>query len=242
MKNYIFLTLIALIGTTNISAQNQTANLLQKEVKITEQIDINYLFFEPSNNKHTINGKKPLIIFLHGAGERGTDIEKVKVHGPPMIVETDKDFGFYVLSPQCRSNKRWNPKLLSQLLDEVLANNKNIDQNRIYLTGLSMGGYGTYDWAILEPNRFAAIAPICGGSATHTRLIKAFKHIPIWIFHGAMDEVVPVNASIEIAKLLKKAKADIQFTIYPFVNHNSWTETYENPELYKWFLSNSLNK
>ena len=225
-----------------VDAQTQSAYHINKEVTIKEKVDINYLFFKPSNNEYSIDGKSPLIIFLHGAGERGTDIEKVKVHGPPNIVETQKDFGFYVLSPQCRKNKRWDAKLLSQLLDDILAKNKNIDPNRIYLTGLSMGGYGTYDWAILEPNRFAAIAPICGGSDTHTRLVNAFKHIPIWIFHGAMDQVVDLDASIEIARALKNLDADVQFTIYPFANHDSWTETYNNPALYKWFLSNSLNK
>ena len=242
MKNITAITIITLCCLSSLLGQNQSVFHLNKEITVKEKVDINYLLFTPFNNKHAVNGKLPLIVFLHGAGERGTDIEKVKVHGPPKIVETEKDFGFYVLSPQCRKNKRWDPKLLSQMLDEVLATNKKIDPTRIYLTGLSMGGYGTYDWAILEPNRFAAIAPICGGSDTHTRLVQAFKHIPIWIFHGAMDQVVDLNSSIEIARVLKNMEADVQFTIYPFANHDSWTTTYTNPKLYKWFLSNVLNK
>ena len=242
MKNTFIITILTLISFNYTIAQTQSINHLNKEIAVVEKVDINYLLFSPSNTQHNVAGKLPLIIFLHGAGERGTDIKKVKVHGPPKIVVSKTDFGFYVLSPQCRENKRWNPKLLSQLLDEVLVKNKNIDTNRIYLTGLSMGGYGTYDWAILEPNRFAAIAPICGGSDTHTRLVNAFKHIPIWIFHGAMDQIVDINSSIAIARVLKNSEANVQFTIYPFANHNSWTETYNNPELYKWFLTNALNK
>jgi predicted peptidase len=109
-----------------------------------------------------------------------------------------------------------------------------VDQDRIYLTGLSMGGFGTWDWAVAEPGRFAAIAPICGGGKPF--FAKRIKHISTWIFHGAKDSGVPLSLSEEMVAAMEKHGAKPKLTVYPELEHDSWTVTYENPELYKWFL------
>ena len=177
--------------------------------------------------------KWPVIVFLHGSGERGSDINLVKVHGPPKLVEKDPEFPFIVVSPQCPSGERWTPKILSGMLDEVVAK-YSADQTRIYLTGLSMGGSGTWDWAAAEPQRFAALVPICGRGDTRTA--DTIKHLPMWVFHGAKDSPASVVAAEEIVKAVEKAGGKPKFTVYPDAGHDSWTMTYNNPELYKWLL------
>ena len=123
--------------------------------------------------------------------------------------------------------------MLDALLNEI-TENYNIDENRIYVTGLSMGGFGT--WALAEkyPHRFAAIAPVCGGG--DPAAVPTFSHLPVWVFHGAKDNVVPIDRSEAMVNELKKNGADVQFTVYPEAGHDSWTETYDNPALYEWFL------
>jgi len=175
----------------------------------------------------------PMILFLHGAGERGSDIEKVKVHGPPMMVETDKAFPFIVVSPQCPEGRRWQPETLIQLLDAVIETHQ-VDAERIYLTGLSMGGFGTWALAAAHPDRFAAIVPICGGGDPDQAC--RLKTLPTWVFHGAKDEVVPLSASQDMVTALQACDGNVRFTIYPDAGHNSWTQTYHNQELYAWFL------
>jgi predicted peptidase len=173
------------------------------------------------------------MLFLHGAGERGEDLEKVKVHGPPKLIEQGKDFPFIVISPQCPEDQWWSITDLDVLLDEIIGEYK-VDTDRIYVTGLSMGGFATWDLAIKYPNRFAAIAPVCGGG--NSRLVSTLKELPVWVFHGAKDNVVPLKSSQEMVDALEKADGEVKFTIYPEATHDSWTETYNNPELYEWFL------
>ncbi len=234
MRLLIFITLLVCCNSTNTIGQQVAQN---QKGAYTVPFEYDYLLFTPTNKVHqNKSGKLPLIVFLHGAGERGTDIQKVKVHGPPKLAEQNADFPFMVLSPQCPENQRWDARALSELLDHIIANHQ-VDRSRIYLTGLSMGGQGTYDLAILRPNTFAAIAPICGGDYMHAYSASIIKELPIWVFHGAMDEVVPLDNSVRIVKALKNLKADVQFTIYPMAGHDSWTETYLNEKLYTWFLS-----
>lgn len=222
-------------------SQSQVEHQFRGTKTIVVDVDYQYLLFTPTNQELVENGKLPLIIFLHGAGERGADLNLVKVHGPPKIAETNDEFPFMVLSPQCSLGEWWNAGALDLLIDDVVKNNP-VDLNRIYLTGLSMGGFGTWDLAILRPDRFAAIAPICGGSLMNSFAApQAIKDVPTWVFHGAMDQVVPLEASSRIVKALKNAESTVQFTIYPMAGHDSWTETYSNPKLYDWFLSHSLN-
>ena len=132
----------------------------------------------------------PLVLFLHGAGERGSDVEEVARRGPPGLVAGGKAFPFVLVSPQCELHQRWNPSVLLPLVDHV-AQSYHIDPDRVYVTGYSMGGAGTWDLAVAAPERFAAIAPLArGGDESQA---ERLMDLPIWAFHGAVDEVVPLS-------------------------------------------------
>lgn len=200
-----------------------------------KNININsYLLYLPKNYEDS--RLFPTIIFLHGAGERGVNINDLKRTGLPQKLESEKDFPFIVISPQCLPKSYWNIDMLNDFLDEVLQQYK-IDRERLYLTGLSMGGYGTWLWAINNPEKFAAIAPICGGGST--KEVHKLRGLPIWTFHGAKDEIVPISESVKMVKALEDNNIQVKFTIYPDAKHDSWTETYNNPELYSWFLNHT---
>jgi len=204
----------------------------------TRKEEMQYWFFLPKDYEANAGKSWPLLLFLHGAGERGDDIEKVTVHGPPKLLKDAAyrdQCPFIVVSPQCHSDFYWSPKQLLLLLDGIEKEYK-VDKSRVYVTGLSMGGFGSWMLALEAPDRFAAVAPICGGS----QLEKAPKLVdtPIWAFHGLLDTLVPAKLSIDMIAAIqvaggKKAK----LTLYPEAGHDSWTETYENEELYRWFLS-----
>ena len=223
-------------SSTKAQPEKQEQHNFEKEIKVT--LSANYLLYLPKDYNKS-DEAFPLVLFLHGAGERGTDIEKVKIHGLPRLANEGKDLPFIVVSPQCPDNMFWNVDLLAALLDNIEANYR-VDKNKIYVTGLSMGGHGTWSLAIAEPNRFAAIAPVCGWSDTSKASLIA--HLPIWVFHGEKDVVVPVKASEDMVNALINYNSDVKFTVYPEANHDSWTETYNNEELYKWFLEQSLDK
>jgi predicted peptidase len=157
-----------------------------------------------------------------------------------MLVEQGKDFRFILISPQCPLGKRWDPLALIALLDEV-ENIYRVDKNRIYVTGLSMGGEGTWNLAFTQPDRFAAIAPVCGRTGSLYLDAGKIKDLPVWVFHGAKDDVVPISESERMVEVLKECGNDVQFTRYPEANHNAWTKTYNNLELYKWILEHHLD-
>lgn len=228
---------ITMIFSSFSQLKNQTPHNFQEEVKIT--LSANYLLYLPKDYAES-DKEFPLILFLHGMGERGTDIEEVKTHGLPKLISEEKEFPFIVVSPQCPDEYFWNDDLLLALLDEI-ENDYRVDKNRIYITGLSMGGHGTWTLALAQPDRFAAIAPICGWS--HPVEFCKIAHMPIWIFHGAKDFVVPVSASEQMLEKLKSCGgSNVKLTIYPEAYHDSWTETYNNEELYKWLLEQCLDK
>lgn len=233
MKIYIIF-LLTVIFMTNSFSQNQSAKSFRKE--ITKEVSLNYLLYLPKdfNDKN----KFPLVVFLHGSGERGYDIEKVKIHGIPKLISHGKDFNFVAVSPQCPENEEWNLDALNALIDEIISDYK-IDENKIYLTGLSMGGAGVWELAIEYPEKFAAIAPVCGVVNRNLPFkVSKLKNMPVWVFHGANDDVVPIHQSANMVNLLKNSGNEkVKFTIYPESGHDSWTTTYENPELYNWFLS-----
>ena len=210
----------------------------QRPQQMNKQVEVkvDYLLHLPADYGKEQGKKYPLILFLHGAGERGTDLNVVKKHGPPKLVDGKTQVpvaDFIVVSPQCPPNKWWQPHEVIALLDEV-SQKHSVDPDRVYLTGLSMGGFGTWDTAARYPERFAAIAPICGGG--DPRRVRSLQNMPAWVFHGDKDEVVPVQRSIEMVDALKKLGNEPKFTRYPEAGHDSWTETYNNPELYEWFL------
>ena len=210
------------------------------ETQITMTYRLNYLLFLPEDYGQALDRRWPLILFLHGMGERGDDFDLLKKHGIPKIVETKDGFPFIAVSPQCPADSFWQVQVdaLNALLDEVVATYA-VDENRIYLTGLSMGGAGTWSVASAYPERFAAIAPICGSTFMARGFPHSLKNVPVWAFHGAKDDVVPIRHSENAVGALKAIGGDARLTIYPEARHDSWTETYNNPELYRWFLGHT---
>jgi predicted peptidase len=209
------------------TAAPQSAKVLDRDLKV----HLNYLLYEPKNYDAKPNW--PLVLFLHGAGERGSDLNLVKKHGPPKLVEQGKDFPFVLVSPQCPAERWWESVSLSVLLDEIVEKEK-IDKDRIYITGLSMGGFGTWSLAAYSPERFAAIVPICGGGEPFT--VHLLSQLPVWAFHGGKDPIVPIARSEAMINGLKAAGGNVKFTIYPNASHDCWTETYDNPAVYDWLL------
>lgn len=197
--------------------------------------ELPHLFFLPQGYEEDTRRRWPLILFLHGAGERGSDLNKVRKHGIPKVTDENPDFPFIVVSPQCPAGTYWPylVDLLNDLLDYALQTYR-ADPQRVYLTGMSMGGYGTFYLAMAYPDKFAALAPVCGGGDPGK--VSRIIHLPIWVFHGAQDNIVPIEESEIMVSALRKAGNKVQFTTYPNVGHDSWTETYNNPELYEWFL------
>lgn len=201
------------------------------------QVKLDYLFYLPGD--YESKQSWPLLLFLHGAGERGDDLELVKKHGPPRLIAEGKELPFIIVSPQCPNGRWWQPQELAVLLDEIVETYR-VDQDRICVTGLSMGGFGTWALAAYSPDRFAAIVPICGGGEPHWA--RMFVHIPAWVFHGAKDPVVTLDRSEKMVEAVKKHGGDAKLTVYPEAAHDSWTETYNNPELYTWLLEQRRTK
>jgi len=202
------------------------------EAKITIPAKLDYLLSLPADYDKA-GTTWPLVLFLHGSGESGNDLNKVKIHGPPKLVESNGPFPFILVSPQSPKGG-WNPDVLNALLDAVIQQ-YHVDKDRVYLTGLSMGGFGTWTLAAAHPEKFAAIAPICGGGnpADAAKLAR----IPAWVFHGAKDTTVPPKRSEEMVEALKAAGGNPRFTLYPEAGHDSWTATYANPDFWKWLLA-----
>ena len=220
------LVLPAIRAVAGDAGQQKSAEL-NRTIKVT----MKYLIYLPKD--YDQKPAWPLMLFLHGSGERGDNLDLVKHHGPPKLIGAEKQFPFIVVSPQCPNGKSWEPYELTALLDEIVEKYK-VDQDRIYVTGLSMGGFGTWALAAHTPNRFAAIVPICGGGdPSRTRRIA---RIPTWVFHGGKDPTVPLERSQKMVEALKKSGGDPKFTVYADAGHDSWTEAYNSPELYEWLL------
>ncbi len=213
----------------------QGAEPIQKAARLDTRVHVSldYLVYLPPDYERTDSW--PLLLFLHGAGERGDDLDLVKKHGPPKLIDQGKSFPFVVVSPQCPKHGWWTSKPLElmALLDEIVAKHK-IDQDRVYLSGLSMGGFGTWMLAGYAPDRFAAIVPSCGGGEALSA--RRLTDLPVWTFHGAKDPVVPLRRSEEMVDALKKLNGEVKLTVYPEAGHDSWTATYDNPEVYEWLL------
>ena len=196
---------------------------------------LHYLLFLPST--YAVHPQRwPLMLFLHGAGERGDDLQLVKRHGVANMVEEQPAFPLLVVSPQCPPTEAWALEPLLALLEDI-EQHYDVDPERLYVTGLSMGGFGTWAVAIAAPDRFAAIAPICGGGDPSR--VGVLRHLPVWAFHGARDPIVPLQRTVEIVEALRQCGGNVRFTVYPEAGHDAWTATYANPELYAWFLAHT---
>lgn len=198
--------------------------------------------------------KYPLVIFLHGAGERGTDNKKQLVHGMNDFASDAvmAKYPAFVVAPQCPEEKKWvevpwtdeshampaepseSMTAVFELID-TLQKTQPIDAKRIYITGLSMGGFGTWDAIQRRPELFAAAVPICGGG--DPILAKQIQFVPLWVFHGDADKAVKVNRSREMVAALKGVGTEVKYTEYKDVEHDSWTRTYADPALYAWLFA-----
>ncbi|MFD7906710.1 MULTISPECIES: N-acetylglucosamine/diacetylchitobiose ABC transporter substrate-binding protein [unclassified Kitasatospora] len=180
----------------------------------------------------------PLLLFLHGASERGEDLAGIAAHGPLKRIEAGADLPFVVVAPQCPSYSTWAAELsaLAALVREV-ADAHRVDPDRLYVTGLSMGGTGTWALTARYPGRFAAAVPICGSWLPEAA--PRIAHLPVWTFHGAEDRNIPVSHTEKIVAALREAGNPVRFTRYPDTGHDSWTRTYDDPEVYAWLLAQS---
>lgn len=225
-KAGLLFILFSLVGF----AQSETTGKI-KTVVVTNY-ELGYVLHKPLNTKE----KKPLIVFISGDGEKGTDLEKVKINGPLKYLKTHQ-LDAYVLAPQCKEDENWDTESIYQLILKIQKENK-IDSERIYVTGLSSGGWASWNLAFAHADLFAANVPVAG-FVDLIQLEKACEiaNIPTRIYHGLLDDVVNVNYAITIYKELKKCNAkDVQLTIFDDAGHDSWTRVYDNPEIYDWMF------
>jgi predicted peptidase len=252
-------SIIALLIVTATSAQD--TSLFKRQVYGKGADTLNYRILYPS--RYDVNKKYPVVVFLHGSGERGSDNAKQLQHGAKLFLDSMNRLKYpaFVIFPQCPENSFWaninraptggadslskfafvssgnasKPlSLVMQLLDSI-AETPQVEKNRIYLGGLSMGGMGTFEMLWRKPNFFAAAIPICGGG--DPKKVQTYAtNFPAWIFHGAADDVVPVSYSRVMVNSLKAAGAKVKYTEYPGVGHDSWTNAFAEPKLLEWLF------
>lgn len=209
------------------------------EVKSKSTSELGYILTSPSNINE--NEKLPLIIFLHGAGERGEDLEKLKCYCIPKLFCNNQDYNglsVFTLSPQCPQEKTWiDFKVeLFDLFDEI-CEKYPIDKNRVSLCGISMGGFGTWELALTQPERFSAIAPLCGGGMNWRAWYV--KDIPIRVYHGRRDDIVPLSQSEAMVNSVRLQGGNVEFTIYDDLSHNCWDRAFEETDLINWLAQSS---
>jgi predicted peptidase len=198
---------------------------------VQSEVSIRYRTYFPEN--YTDDGAAfPMLYFMHGSGERGADLDILEWQTLPRFIKEGLDLPFVTVCPQCEVG--WDVRALELLLDEAIEK-YNVDPTRVYLTGNSMGGLGTWMLGNVAADRVAAMAPVCAPS---TRINpENFKGVPIWCFHGAMDSVVPIGESVKMVRYLREAGCVVKFTVYPDADHDSWTPAYRDPEFVTWLLS-----
>lgn len=202
-------------------------------------------------------GPMPLLLFLHGAGERGDDNERQLIWGKDLMLKAANDFNCIVIAPQCPAGQTWSivdwsqskvtfsdepaePMRLTQAVIDQLIEQHDVDTNRLYIMGLSMGGYGSWDAICRWPGRFAAAAPICGGG--DPAVAEIIKDTPVWAFHGDADPVVSVELTRAMIQAIKDVGGEPKYTEYPGVGHNSWSPAFAEPDFLTWMTSQSLKQ
>jgi predicted peptidase len=255
----IIIYCLAFFILSGFQVYGQETNAYLKKLFISEGDTLPYRILYPKD--YDKNKSYPLVLFLHGSGERGRDNELQLVHGSSLFLEEDhqNDYPAFVVFPQCpkegywsdieqvdghrhfpfRVNPRPSMKLLLGLLNQ-LEEDLIIDPARRYLGGLSMGGFGTFELLARRPDYFAAAFPICGGGNPMLAGLYA-PNTALWVFHGAKDDIVLPENSRKVVAALEKLKADVRYTEYPEANHNSWDPAFAEPELLPWLFSNRLD-
>ena len=235
-----------------VNGQESRTELFEKSVYKNGTSTLSYRFLKPANPES--QASFPLVIFLHGAGERGNNNEAQLAHITGLFTDSKNRSAFpcFVLAPQCPAKLWWathnkdgsmkaNPtptmQLVIGLIERIVKENK-IDPTRIYITGVSMGGFGTWDLLARFPTKFAAAIPICGGA--DVGIANRIKHVPQWIFHGAEDKLVHPNQSRRMVKALQRAGGIPKYTEYPHVAHDSWVKAYQEPNLLPWLFKQKL--
>lgn len=230
----VIFSLVFLLASTFCSVRAQENDKFQGQIhnfskEISKHVNLNYLLYLPSDYQE--GQEWPLLIFLHGDGGQ-KDINLIRGYGPPKLIEEGHDLPLICLAPQLPGDVHWNPDELYALVQEVISN-YSIDENRIYLSGLSRGGFGTWEFAVSYPDLFAAIAPVCARGISG---IERVKDIPIWIFHGELDPGVPVQDSKWLYQELIAVNADVRITIYPDLGHDIWDRVYHDEIFWEWLM------
>jgi predicted peptidase len=240
MRNLVLSALFVVVAAASLGAAVKGlppgGSLHRLSVRSGVIDHMNYLLYVPPASQQPERGW-PLILFLHGTEQRGDDPSVLEDLPILAFAEANPDFPFVAVVPQCPRDLRWSPSALKEMLD-VVEKAVSINQRRVYLTGFSMGGFGTWQTAAAFPGVFAAIAPVCGPSdLVDAPLLGA---TPVWAFHGAQDQNVPLSESQKMVDALGRAGGDARLTVYPDASHNCWDLTYRDSRLYLWFLAHSL--
>lgn len=227
LKFTTFLFFLFLFFTSHAQSK-----LVEGELEIVSKSEIKYFLYYPEDYQENPNKKYGILLFLHGSGSIPKN--KKEKFSPPKLLTDGTKFPFLILVPQLLEEKKlWNTASIMQLLNTVVKNNR-VNTNKIYLSGLSRGGVAAWDLAIQYPNTFAALSIVCSMAPTpYAHWIN--KSLPIWVFHGEEDMVIPISDPIEMVASLKKMNYNVKFTKYKGLGHNIWDVVYNNPELYIWF-------
>ncbi|RRQ48883.1 alpha/beta hydrolase [Maribacter algicola] len=237
LKYSFFLFLVLLI---NSCASQPSYTLVDEKLETSVKETLKYYLYYPPEYELEPEKKFPVLLFLHGGGEVAEDLGPNERIPPPSLILQGKEFPFLILAPENSYAKSWwNTRAVKQLLDSVVSKNR-IDRNRIYLSGISRGGGAAWEMAVQYPETFAAMAVVCGMTPLpYASWIN--KKMPIWVFHGEDDAVIPVEESESMVNKLKEFGYDVRFTKYENVGHDAWSKAYATEELYDWFLRQKLN-
>ena len=232
--------LVLILFAQSCSGQSK-ARLVDAELKTVIEESFSYYLYFPEQYEEEKDREFPLLLFLHGGGESGDSLVAIKRNGPPKLITQGKKFPFLILAPQNPHRKKWwDTKALVQLLDTIIANN-HVDKDRIYLTGLSRGGGAAWELVVQYPEKFAALAVVCGMTPVpYASWID--KDLPIWVFHGEEDKSIPISESETMVSRLKSMGYNVKFTRYPGVGHDSWVPAYNTEGLYDWFMEQKRDR
>lgn len=260
LRRVVGLATLAWALSLSPSLTGQDLEQFARKLLVYRGDTLRYRILYPEN--YNPQQKYPLVVFLHGAGERGNDNAKQLTHGARLFLENANRYQYpaIVVFPQCPENSYWSslkvtrppgqppifefpyakkpttPLALSIRLVDSLLRTSSVDRQRVYLSGLSMGGFGSFEWLVRQPRRFAAALPICGGGSLD--LAKRYaRQLPLWIFHGDQDGVVPVDLSRQVYQKLQTLGASVKYSEYAGVNHNSWDNAFAEPEFLRWMFT-----
>ena len=224
-KHIAFIALLLLWACYSTSAQSGLTAKARKKYE--------YLLYLPKQYKADKKAY-PLVIYLHGGGQKGNDLNKLKTYGLPQLVDQGREFNFIIASPQCPDDKFWSTDNWFDSLYAELTTKYRVDPKRVYLTGISMGGYGTWQTAIAYPDKFAAIVPLCGGCDDSTQ-VCLIKQVPVWTFHGTADDLIPINETERLVNRLNQCRGKVKFTRLRNEGHGI-QYLYDNNAIYDWLL------